>query len=457
MARRTAVLLLALALVFSATPIALGETAGTVAPLAYGGAERIAGANRYDTSAKASQEAFPTGTNVVLIATGTNWPDALCAAPLAVSSNAPLLLVKPTSLPAEVKAEINRLGANTAVILGGDAAVSPTVEAQIINETTVVGTMRIAGTNRYDTAEKIAAEVMGRRGIPASGQLFVATGANFPDALAAAPVAGARGMPILLTPKDYLSSDAISFLQTYDFNEAVIVGGTGVISETVRTQLDTYVSGTPWRIAGLSRFDTAKEMFEVGAEEFGMDATHPGVAYGRNFPDALAAGVVLAYEDQSLLLCDADRVSTPAARVFCDNRAVVEDVRLFGGTAVIDPCVEDHILTVLVPESEIPGRVPAHVDSWLSDSTPTAGTDVMGFAEVYDQYGLPLPLAKVGFNWFFPDDDWELNGGPTDEDGRISVTMHVPGVAANERCDIEIVVTRNGGMSSSSLVFWPVD
>lgn len=94
-----------------------------------GAVTRIAGNNRYETSVKVSQAAFPNGANTVYVVSGTNFPDALSVGPLA--SDGPILLTDPNRLPPEVAAEIRRLKAKKVVIVGGPAAVSNTVEAEL--------------------------------------------------------------------------------------------------------------------------------------------------------------------------------------------------------------------------------------------------------------------------------------------------------------------------------------
>jgi putative cell wall-binding protein len=90
-----------------------------------GGASRIAGADRYKTSALISQAGYPSlpPADVVYVAAGTGYADALSGAPLAAKEGVPLLLVQPTALPAAIDAELTRLDARSMVVLGGDGSV----------------------------------------------------------------------------------------------------------------------------------------------------------------------------------------------------------------------------------------------------------------------------------------------------------------------------------------------
>jgi putative cell wall-binding protein len=73
-----------------------------------------------------SQHAFQSA-DVVFIATGGNFPDALAVGPAAIDAAGPVLLVSTTSLPKSVATELVRLNPDRVVILGGTAAVSAAV------------------------------------------------------------------------------------------------------------------------------------------------------------------------------------------------------------------------------------------------------------------------------------------------------------------------------------------
>ena len=91
---------------------------------------RLAGANRYDTAVAISSGSF-ISADVVYVATGLNFPDALAAGPVAGLTAGPLLLVPGTSVPASVQAELSRLDPDRVVVLGSAGVVSDSVIAQI--------------------------------------------------------------------------------------------------------------------------------------------------------------------------------------------------------------------------------------------------------------------------------------------------------------------------------------
>ncbi len=269
------------------TPPPVEPTEKTVVP--------IAGTDRYRTAVEASQESYPTGAATVVIATGVNWPDALGGSALAGAVEGPLLLTKPGELPSAVVSEITRLGATNAYILGGTAAVSQAVEDGLNAKLTGTVT-RIAGPNRYGTANLVADAVIRLQGSKFAGGAYIATGDNFPDALGASPLAASSGTPILLTKTGgtpYLPSKVDS---------AVILGGeaavTPVTEAAVRTALGT---AKVTRVGGTDRYDTAAKVADYGVAH-GMHWDGVGIATGLEFPDALSGGAMLGQMDSVLLL-----------------------------------------------------------------------------------------------------------------------------------------------------------
>ncbi|WBM79469.1 cell wall-binding repeat-containing protein [Cryobacterium breve] len=103
-----------------------GYTADPATPVV-----RLSGDDRFATSAAISAANFPLGAPVVYIANGFNFPDALSAAPVAGSKNAPILLVQPGGLPAAVQKEILRLKPTRFVVLGSQDSVGDAVVAQL--------------------------------------------------------------------------------------------------------------------------------------------------------------------------------------------------------------------------------------------------------------------------------------------------------------------------------------
>src|SRR5205814_618389 len=92
--------------------------------MATGGASRVAGADRYDTAAAISAQAFNPLVPVVYVGTGATFPDALAGAAAGAFRGGPVLLVQRDAIPSQTSLELRRL-----VLLGGPGAVSGAVAA----------------------------------------------------------------------------------------------------------------------------------------------------------------------------------------------------------------------------------------------------------------------------------------------------------------------------------------
>lgn len=308
----------------------------------------LAGADRFATAVAVSEESFPAGADTVLIATGRNWPDALGASALAGALDAPVLLTESTYLPESVKAEIERLGATEAIVIGGYSAISKNVETALGNTGDIAWVSRIAGTDRFDTATKIAAEVVEVAGPEYDGTVLLATGASYADALAASPIAAKNHWPILLAvPGGGLTEGELAL--AYSVGErGVILGGTAAVGPAAwQDMLAVFGSpGVTW-IAGTDRYDTAAKIADWGVESAGMDWKVPGIATGTSPYDALSGGVAQGKVGSVLLLTRPEYLVEPAAERLTAHETDVLQVRFFGGPSALNDTVHDQVAQII--------------------------------------------------------------------------------------------------------------
>lgn len=200
--------------------------------------QRIGGTNRYETAALAARELGSPGR--VYVVEGANadpsrgWPDAVAVSALAADEGAPILLVERDRLPAETAAALSHHPGAT--IVGGTAAVSTAVEQALA--ALAVTTDRVAGGTRFETSVLLAQRALA--GGPAL-RLWLATGANFPDSLAAGPAVAADGGVLLLAPtrsvddapplRDFLLAHAT------EIQHVGVIGGGVAISTAVENEL----------------------------------------------------------------------------------------------------------------------------------------------------------------------------------------------------------------------------
>jgi putative cell wall-binding protein len=247
--------------------------------------DRLSGADRYGTAIALSKAAFPSGAPVVYLATGTTYPDALAAGPAAAKQGGPLLLTTPTALPAAVRTELQRLDPAKIVIVGGLNSVSAAV-ADAAKK--IAPVTRLAGADRYATGRAIVASAF-----PSAPSVFLATGANFPDALSAGAAGAGSAMPVVLVNGPAgLDGATASLLTKLGTTDAAIVGGLLTVSSEIEGQLYQVPSmQRVTRLAGGDRYATSSA---INAAYFTAPTTRVLLASGSGFADALAGGPVAA-------------------------------------------------------------------------------------------------------------------------------------------------------------------
>jgi len=288
---------------------------------------RTAGTDRYDQSVQVSKATYPTGADVVYLASGEKYPDALSAAAIAGEKKAPLLLTQAGAIPASVLAEIKRVDPADVVIVGGPLTVSDdvilTLEAALPDATDVT---RIGGVDRYAVSRALIAN--DDFGIATSDDVFVTTGASFPDALSAAPVAALTGAPVLLVngAETVLTTDEKAILTDLAAKNAVIVGGEASVSAGLQTELAKGFTTT--RRAGASRYTTSAA---VNAGFTTADTVY--LASGEVFPDALTGGAAAGAKGSPLVISSALCLGVDAAQTI--GRLAPSKVVILGGTGTL--------------------------------------------------------------------------------------------------------------------------
>ncbi len=332
---RSAVQGVALAIVVAAASVLLARTgagaAGPTSAVASPAVQRLAGADRYATAAAVSAAIFPAHPAIMFVATGATFPDALAAGPAAWMDQSPVLLVTRTGLPTSTRDELVRLQPDLVYVLGGTAVVSDSVVMAISN--LGISVTRLAGADRYETATKVSAQTFA----PAVPAVFIATGLNYPDALASTPAASRMLAPLLLVPTSTIPASVQTELTRLQPAQIFVIGGPSVVSDATLTALGAYTSGTVRRLAGADRYATSLAI----SQEFFDSAPIGFVATGRNFPDALAGGPAAAFSDGQILLVPGTSLPQPVADEI--TRIGMQRAYVLGGTA----SVSDPIITAL--------------------------------------------------------------------------------------------------------------
>ncbi|MFL0269268.1 cell wall-binding repeat-containing protein [Candidatus Clostridium radicumherbarum] len=348
-------------------------------------AARLSGTDRYETAIKVSQDSWQS-SDYVVIASGEDFPDALCAAPLAKKYDAPILLTQNAAIPTNVVAEIQRLGAKNVFIVGGTGVISSAAES-VLNGLNIQCT-RIQGQDRYETSAKVA-QIIGT-----SNGVAIASGENFPDALSIAPIAAAKQMPILLTNSNTIASN-IKNLALNSSGEKYVIGGSGVISDTVAASLGSYK-----RLAGVNRYETNLAVIKEFSSAINFNKVY--ISTGNDFADALTGSAAAALTSSSLVLTDGTDYNTN--NFIKSEYYNISSLKVLGGTAVVSDLIVNALLRE--PSSKVilgyatyyyPGdsssynSITAHSDIINQIATDTYNTDGTG-----NLTGL-LPVDQINY------------------------------------------------------------
>jgi glucose/arabinose dehydrogenase/PKD repeat protein len=316
---------------------------------------RYAGANRYETAVCVSywtwydhddpQAPANSKATAVVLARGDLFPDALAGGPLAAYRQGPLLLTTPTSLRPEVKSEIERVLAPGGLVylLGGTASLANGIRDEL--QQAGYQTKRLAGSNRYETAIAVAEEM------PDTSNFFFATGADFPDGLAAGNAASAlsiwshldtdpatRPFALLLTNGDLMPTSTLSFATSRgnQFGTWTLVTAGGPADQAARNAFGTVNLSA--RLAGSNRYDTAAQIAEAvfASRDTGrLVGNGVGLATGLTFPDALSATASLAVFAEPSLLTSSNQLSSATGAFLASHAGDGAYLDVFGGTSAV--------------------------------------------------------------------------------------------------------------------------
>lgn len=178
---------------------------------------RVAGPNRYATAVQVARVLGDPAT--VFEVTGTNFADALSAAPAAVATQGAILLTQGSSQAPDTAAYLSQHSPNVLYTVGGPACRADSSGNCVM------------GRDRYATAAAVA-----QRFFPKSTTVGLATGLLFPDALTAGPLLGDEHAPmILVNPRVPLPTAASSYLRGHSttVHKAQVFGGDLAVTPAV--------------------------------------------------------------------------------------------------------------------------------------------------------------------------------------------------------------------------------
>lgn len=268
-------------------------------------AYRISGKTRIATSAEISKSVYSKSENVIL-ASGFNFADALSAGQLASALDAPLLLSSQDKLDKETEKEINRLKAKNVYIVGGDLTIKKSSVDSYLKKKNIKVT-RLEGDNRYQTSQKVMEKT---KEFISPEYLLIASGKDFPDALAATSfMVNHKSVMVLSDGNSYSSSNL----------KEIAIGG------KKQLPLDNFKGE---RISGRSRYETA---LAIAKRSFN-DNRNVVLSSGQVFADSLSAVSLTKKHNAPIILTEFENL-TNNTKEYLNKR---ENIYIVGGLKTID-------------------------------------------------------------------------------------------------------------------------
>lgn len=398
------------AALFAAQPAQADEYDSSV-PV--GNFSRIAGASALDTNAKIVSKyvkdyAAYDKKNVILV-TKDLYHDALSASALAGQLDCPIVLTGSTKLSAQSADAISGINGlkvsdkdmspkqikehnkatrkankdtNTTLtvwIVGGEKVVYKQVEKDLAELTKHTGVKyeikRIAGDYASDTSLKVAETIESLKKAALADNkkefagnaeaqyktCYVATSADYFDALSISSMADAGKTPIFLTNSmNKLDQKALDQIKKDGYNSVTIVGGPNAVDSSVDAALRGVGVGSVTRVFGETGYDTSREFARTVVNAGKNKIT---LATGWGYQDAMSAAPLAAKTGNPVLIAD-DTNYTAAldvVKAIKDKDKSIESGTIFGGKSVVSETVrlafEDAISDLKVTLLDADGNV----------------------------------------------------------------------------------------------------
>lgn len=198
------------------------------------------------------------------------------------------------------------------------------------------GMHRISGADRYAASARISARTF----VAGADTVYVASGANFPDALSAAALAGAAGGPLLLVAPNSVPAVILEELRRLSPTRVIVAGGPASVSESVMSALRTVAPDVD-RMSGSDRYEASHTLAMDAYGTLGAPVVF--IATGAGFADALAAGPAAASLRAPVLLVPGLSEAADADTLDFLTAVGASRVVIVGGPASVTPGIESSL------------------------------------------------------------------------------------------------------------------
>lgn len=190
----------------------------------------------------------------------------------------------------------------------------------------------LQGNNRFDTAVSISKE-----GWPTGAETLIITSANsIIDGVTSTPLASVKDAPILLANKNNIPSSTENELKRLNPNNIIIVGGDGVVDNTVYKYIQSILPNCKLnRIGGVNRYETSLNVANEISKYVSIDKVY--IAGGNGEADALSIASKAGSDKQPIILTEKNTLPANIYNWLKDKS--IKDSYFIGGNGVISDAV----------------------------------------------------------------------------------------------------------------------
>ncbi len=208
----------------------------------------------------------------------------------------------------------------------------------VADSTAAVEDVRLGGADRYATAALIAENTITVLADAYTGNVVLASGEDYPDALAGAGLASAANAPIVLTKAAALPAATVDFLKNNNVKTVYIIGGTAAVSEDVAKAVEAMGIKVE-RISGSNRVETSVNVAKKAAELSAKTSDTIIITTGNGYADALSVSSAAAIKNIPVVYASGALSDSVKALLTDDVKTVI----ILGGTNAVSDDVKAEV------------------------------------------------------------------------------------------------------------------
>lgn len=203
------------------------------------------------------------------------------------------------------------------------------------------GILEIIGSDRYDTAVKLS-----KNQFISSETVVIANGAAMADGLTVTPLASYVEAPLLLTAKDNMPNSTKEEVKRLKAKNAIIVGGTGVVSYNVIKELNGLGVTSVKRLGGKDRYETSLLIGEYINEKFKIDIDSVFICNGYGEADSLSVSSAAGSDMAPIILVEKDKINPTTYKWLKAQK--LSDAYVIGGKGVVSDSVLNKVNKITI-------------------------------------------------------------------------------------------------------------